>query len=113
VHEDPDTGTTVPGYPGSGAVIGDDMTPEEKGTVGELIGSLSGTTIYKDIELNSLVRIEWVGNERDDGSGKRVNYLWLTGEVLSIDLTKPYPYGVSVDEEKINGYYKREDLKVV
>lgn len=65
------------------------------------------------IEAGEKVQIEQFGNEKSDGTGKKINRLLSVGYIKSVGASGlPFPYEV-VDKKvhgKLIGYYSREGL---
>ena len=68
------------------------------------------TKITSQLNVNDKIIISWFGNEKADGTGKRVGNLDAIGTVVNIDRSKDYPYQINVGD-KLAGYYTRNALE--
>ena len=85
---------------------------QDKNRYIELAKQFAGeqSTITSELSVNSKVLVTWFGNEKPNGTGKRVGNLDAEGVISSIDKSKEYPYGVKVGG-KVIGYYQRDALE--
>ena len=91
------------------------LTDEEIAAINALREQYSGKHILKDIKVGAFVEIQWLGNTKPDGKGKRINKMGTedgyVAQIIKKDLTQPYPYGLSSDGETVFGYYQRTGIK--
>lgn len=66
----------------------------------------------EELKEGDLVQLIGLGNSRNDGKGVSLSQLTIGWKrnILSVDLTKPYPYRVG-SGNTTTGYYKKEQLK--
>jgi len=72
-----------------------------------------GKVILKELKINDRVEIQWFGNSKPDGSGKRLNKMGVIAKVIGKDLTNKYSYALSLDDKTILGYYERSSIKLI
>lgn len=103
------------GTAGGTVTIGDIKEPtyEENEALEDARDEFSGQNILADVPVGSKVEIQWFGNEKADNTGKRINKMGCVAVVLTKDLTKACPFGLSFDNKKVFGYYQREAIKMV
>ena len=89
------------------------VTIEDKEKYQEITQAILGdhSKITDALNVNDKVVISWFGNEKADGSGKRVGHLDAIGTVAAIDRGKDYPFKVNIGD-KLAGYYTRDALEI-
>lgn len=92
-----------------------EISEEDKEAYRRCIESMKGNKVIANLALYDKVEIQWFGKKEPDPKegSKNVALYGLEAIVTTIDLTKPYPYGLSLsgDDKEIIGYYDRNALK--
>ena len=86
---------------------------EEQKQAYENASKAYGSEIKRELVVGNKGEIQWLGNTKQDGTGKSVNNLNVIANVKYVfDSATKYRHEVAIKGNTI-GYYKREDLKSV
>lgn len=88
-----------------------DVSEKDKKSYDLYIQMLKGKTIIPKLNIGDKVKVKWFGNQKPDGTGKRLNIIGSTCTIKDIEKNKSYQYGLTQDGKSIIGYFKPEDLQ--